>query len=32
VFVVLPDVIVSVDDEAEAVVVGTGMPMGTLLV
>jgi hypothetical protein len=30
--VVLPEVIVSVDDDAEAVVVGTGIPTGTLLV
>lgn len=31
-FVVLPDVIVSEDEDAVAVVGGTGIPMGTLLV
>jgi hypothetical protein len=30
--VVLPEVMVSADEEAEAVVVGTGIPTGTLLV
>jgi hypothetical protein len=32
VFVVLPEVIVSAEEDPEAVVVGTGIPMGTLLV
>ena len=30
--VVLPEVMVSVDEDAEAVVVGTGIPTGTLFV